>query len=330
LHSGTTGQSIDVVPTFGYHLSTEEHGPGPLVRWAQAAEEAGFDFLGISDHFHPWTREQGQSPFVWGVIGAIAQVTSRVDVVTAVTCPIVRVHPAIIAQAAATAQVMLEGRFVLGVGTGEALNEHVLGDRWPPSDVRREMLDEAVEVMRLLWRGGTRTHRGRHYTVEQARIFTLPETPPPVVVSAFGPRAAELAGRIGDGYVNTSPDRELLGVFHDAGGHGKPAYGKVDICWAPTREEAVRTAHRTWATSGLPGELAQMLPTPAHFEQAVSIVTPEMVADAVLCGPDPEPVAATIREYADAGYDRVLLHQFGADQAGFLRFWQDEVRPRVT
>src|SRR3954471_13939489 len=221
----------------GYCLTSELHGPREMVEHARLAEQAGFRFALISDHYHPWTSKQGHSPFVWAVIGGIANATNQLSLGTGVTCPTIRIHPAIVAQAAATASLMLDGRFFLGVGTGEALNEHILGDRWPPSDVRREMLEEAVEVMRLLWRGGTRTHRGRHYTVEQARIFTLPERPPPIVVSAFGPRATELAGRIGDGYMNTSPDGEMLRVFHQAGGTAKPAYGKVDVSWAPTEEE---------------------------------------------------------------------------------------------
>jgi len=183
----------------GYHLSSEELDPVSMVRWARRAEEAGFAFVSISDHYHPWTRAQGQSPFVWGAIGAIAAITERVEVATCVTCPTVRIHPAVVAQAAATAAVMLPGRFFLGVGTGEALNEHILGDRWPSSGVRREMLEEAVEVIRLLWQGGSQSHFGRHYTVEQAALFTLPDAPPPIVVSGFGEHSIDLAARIADG-----------------------------------------------------------------------------------------------------------------------------------
>ena len=190
----------------GYFLSSEELDPATLVEQAQLAEQAGFEALWISDHFHPWNDEQGQSPFVWGVIGAISQVC-RLPVTTAVTCPTVRIHPAIVAQAAATAAVQLEGRFTLGVGTGEALNEHVLGDRWPTEDVRLEMLEEAVEVMRELWAGEFVYHHGKHYTVENARIYTKPETPPPIFVSAFGPKSFDLALRIGDGFITTTAGR---------------------------------------------------------------------------------------------------------------------------
>src|SRR5947207_10668140 len=205
----------------GYTLSSEEHDRLTLVRNAQAAEEAGFEFLTISDHFHPWTDQQGQSPFVWSVIGAVAHATERVRIGTGVTCPTIRIHPAIIAQAAATSQVMLEGRFFLGVGTGEELNEHVTGGRWPAPQARLEMLEEAIEVMRELWQSETTSHYGKHYTVEQARIYTLPDEPPPIAVAASQSNAAELAGRLGDALIVTSPDEDLRGEFEQAGGKGK-------------------------------------------------------------------------------------------------------------
>src|SRR5215213_6619023 len=199
--------------SWGYTLSSEEHPPQVLVANAERAERAGFDFLSISDHYHPWIREQGQSPFVWSTIGAIAARTSRIRLGVGVTCPIMRIHPAIVAQAAATSACLLEGRFFLGVGTGEALNEHVVGQRWPNIETRREMLSEAVAVMRRLWSGETVDHRGRHYTVENARLFTVPEEPPPVVVSAFGEEAARLAAADGDGIWGTSPQSSLLETF---------------------------------------------------------------------------------------------------------------------
>ena len=195
--------------TLGYALSSEEHRPGDLVRYARLAEEAGFPFALISDHYHPWVDRQGQAPFVWGVLGGIAQATGRLRVGTGVTCPTTRLHPAIVAQAAATAAALLPGRFFLGVGTGENLNEHILGDRWPPHDLRLARLEEAVAVIRLLWRGGVQTHRGEHYTVEHARVYTLPDEPVPIMVAAGGPHAAEVAGRIGDGLIGTAPDAVL-------------------------------------------------------------------------------------------------------------------------
>ena len=317
------------VTEIGYAMSSEEHLPNDLVRHARRAEESGFTFALISDHFHPWVDRQGQSPFVWSVIGGIAQATSRLRLGTGVTCPTIRNHPAIIAQAAATSAAMMPGRFFLGVGTGENLNEHILGDHWPPSDVRREMLEEAVELIRQLWEGGTQSYYGGYYTVENARIYTLPEEPPPIIVAASGPRAAELAGRIGDGFVGTSPDREVISTFESAGGAGKPRYGQASVCWAASEEEARRTAHEYWPIAGLKGELSQELPLPAHFEQAAQLVTEDQVAEAIVCGPDPERHVALIREYADAGYDHVYVHQVGPDQEGFFRFYEREVLPRL-
>jgi coenzyme F420-dependent glucose-6-phosphate dehydrogenase len=314
----------------GWTLACEEHRPRDLVRYARLAEEAGFAFAMVSDHFHPWTDRQGNSPFVWSVIGGAAQVTERLQIGTGVTCPTVRIHPAIVAQAAATSAAMLPGRFVLGVGTGEALNEHILGGRWPTAAVRREMLAEAVEVIRALWAGGQVEHHGRHYTVENARLYTLPDEPPPIYVAAAGPAAAELAGQIGDGFVGVSPERELIEGFERAGGAGKPRYGQVTVCWAASEEEGRRTAHEWWPTIGLQGELSQVLPVPAHFEQAAQNVTEETVGELVACGPDPERHLDLLRRYAGAGYDHVFVHQVGPDQEGALRFYEREVLPHIA
>jgi coenzyme F420-dependent glucose-6-phosphate dehydrogenase len=313
----------------GYALSSEEHPPADLIANARRAEEAGFEFALISDHYHPWIDRQGQSAFVWSVIGAISQVTEKLGLGTGVTCPMIRIHPAIIAQAAATAAVMLPGRFFLGVGTGENLNEHVLGDRWPAGAERREMLAEAVEVIRLLWKGGQRSHRGRHYTVENARIYTLPDEPPPIIVAASGSSAAGLAGEIGDGLVSLSPESELIETFKSAGGKGKPLYGQVEVCWAADEKTARRTAYEWWPTTALAGELSQELKLPAHFEQAAKSVREEHVAEKVVCGPDPEKHIEAIRKYIDAGYDHVYLHQIGPDQEGFFEFYAREVLPKL-
>jgi G6PDH family F420-dependent oxidoreductase len=313
------------VTEFGYFLSAEEHGPTDLVDFAQMAEQAGFRGVLISDHFHPWTDRQGQSPFVWSVIGGIAA-TTRLWLTTGVTCPTVRLHPALVAQAAATSQLMLDGRFRLGVGSGENLNEHILGDRWPPADVRLEMLEEAVDVMRALWQGGMVTHHGRHYTVENARIYSLPDKPPPVLISAFGPKALTVAARIGEGFVSTAPDRSTVQSYREHGGRG-PTVAAVKVCWAQDEDSAKKLAYDLWPTTGVPGELNQELPMPGHFEQAVQTVTEEMVTDKIACGPDPERHAEAIREYADAGYDEVYISQIGPDQSGFFRFFANEVRP---
>lgn len=312
----------------GYAISSEEHAPRDILHHARRAEEAGFPFALISDHFHPWVDRQGHSPFVWSVLGGIAHATEHLRIGTGVTCPMIRIHPAIIAHAAATVAAMMPGRFFLGVGTGENLNEHILGDRWPPHDVRSEMLEEAVAVIRLLWQGGEQTHRGRHYTVENARLYTLPEEPPPIMVAGSGPRAARLAGRIGDGLINTAPDAEVRETFERAGGAGKPRYAQMTVCWAADEAQARRTAFEIWPNGGLKGELSQELPTPAHFEQAAKLVTEEMVAEEVVCGPDPERHIAKIQAYVDAGYDHIYVHQVGPDQEGFFRFYEREILPR--
>jgi coenzyme F420-dependent glucose-6-phosphate dehydrogenase len=313
----------------GYALSSEEHAPNDLVRYARRAEESGFTFAFISDHYHPWIDRQGHSPFVWSVIGGIAQATQGLTLGTGVTCPTIRIHPAIIAQAAATSAVMMPGRFFLGLGTGENLNEHILGDRWPAHDMRQEMLEEAVEVIRLLWQGDTLTYRGVYYTVENARIYTLPPQPPPILMAASGPRAAEAAGRIADGLVTTTPDADLLKRFEAAGGSGKPSYGQLTVCWGQDEASARHTAYEYWPTAAIRGELTQELPTPAHFEQAAKMVREGDVTQAIICGPDPERHMAGVREFIDAGYEHVYVHQVGPDQEGFFRFYAREVLPKL-
>lgn len=313
----------------GYALSSEDHGPRELVRCAQAAEDAGFETAWVSDHYHPWTTAQGSSPFVWSVLGGIAA-TTGLRVGTAVTCPTVRIHPAVIAQASATTAVLFEGRFVFGVGSGEYLNEHVLGDRWPPTAIRLDMLDEAVDVIRRLWSGAEITHHGAHYTVENARLFNVPDEPPPLYVAASGPKSTALAARIGDGLVGTSPDAELVTSFRSAAGGGKPAAAGAKCCWAPSVEEGRALAHRLWPNMGLSGELAQELRTVAHFEQAAAMVSVDDVAGAIPCGPDPEVYAASLGEYRDAGYDEVYIHNIGPDQEAFLHFFADRVRPLLS
>jgi G6PDH family F420-dependent oxidoreductase len=309
----------------GYFLSCEEYTPAELVEQARLAEQAGFESLWISDHFHPWNDAQGQSPFVWSVIGAVSQVCG-LPVTTAVTCPTVRIHPAVVAQAAATSAVMLGGRFVLGVGTGEALNEHILGDPWPSVDVRLEMLEEAVALIRRLWEGGFVTDYGKHYTVDHARIYTLPEEPPPVYVSGFGPKAIDVAARIGDGYIATMADADAVKRFKDASG-GKPAVAGAKVAWAETEDEGVQIAHRLWANSGVPGELAQVLPSPRHFEQASQLVTEEMTRSSVTAGRAVQAHLANLQEYADAGYDEVNIANMGPHYREMIDFYGREVLP---
>lgn len=313
--------------TIGYFLSSEEYTPDQLIEQAVLAEEAGFDALWISDHFHPWNDEQGQSAFVWSTIGALSRVC-RLPVMTAVTCPTMRMSPVITAQAAATSAVLLEGRFRLGVGSGEALNEHVHGDAWPGAEIRLEMLAEAVEVMRRLWTGEVVDHHGPHYTVDNARIYTLPDTAPEVWVSGFGPVATRLAADIGDGYVTTTPDTDLLGLFREESG-GKPACAGFKAAFAPTEEEGLEHAHRLWATAGLPGELSQVLPTPRHFEQAAQLVTKEMTRSSLVCGPDVERHIEAFAPYVDAGFEEIYVADIGPHYQDMIKRFGAEVLPAV-
>jgi len=314
----------------GFGISSEEHRPDALVQQAVMAEQAGFTFALISDHFHPWVDAQGQSPFVWSVLGAIAQSTERLQIGTGVTCPTVRIHPAIVAQAAATIGAMSGNRFFLGVGTGENLNEHILGDRWPEVAIRREMLEEAIEVIRLLWQGGPQSHHGKHYTVENAQIYTLPDQPVPIHVAASGPQAAEMAGRIGDGLISTDADSELVQTFYGAGGEGKPRFIQLTCCLAEDEATGRKTALEIWPNAGLSGELSQELPTPAHFQQASQNVTEEIIGQAVNCSTDPAQHIAQIQEAFDAGFDHVYVHQVGHEQQRMIDFYRDRVLPHFA
>jgi G6PDH family F420-dependent oxidoreductase len=316
----------------GYFLSSEEWGPRDLVELAVKAERAGFEGLWISDHYHPWNDQQGHSSFVWAVIGAIARATEQ-KVTTAVTCPTVRIHPAVIAQAAATASILLDGRFCLGVGSGEALNEHILGDRWPDADERLEMLEEAVEVIRTLWQGGVQNHQGRHYRVERARVYDLPDDRAggiPILVSGFGPKAIDLAARIGDGFVTVGADPEAVKRFRSqCNNHSALVQGGAKVCWAQDEAQARQTAYRLWPNDALPGELAQVLPTTQHFEQASELVTEEMIAEATPCGPDVERHVQALQEYADAGFDELYVQQIGPEQDAFFEAYRKHVLPRL-
>ena len=312
----------------GYFLSSEEHGPTALVEQARMAADAGMRSVWISDHYHPWIDAQGESPFVWSVIGAIAA-TTDLRVTTAVTCPTMRIHPAVVAQAAATSSLLLAGRFELGVGSGENLNEHIFGDYWPPTDIRLEMLEEAVQVMRKLWSGDEISHHGTHYTVEDARIYSRPEHPVPVLVSGFGPKATEVAARIGEGYVQTSPDKELVDLYKRSGGQG-PITGAMKLCWGEDEHACAELAHKLWKSSGLAGQLAQELRTPKMFEDASELVTVEMTAKATPCGPAVEPIVEQVQKYVDAGFDRVYLNQIGPNQKGFFDFYTRELQGALT
>lgn len=317
------------MPEIGYKLCSEEHNPQEIIKYAQRAEEAGFSFGMISDHFHPWIDRQGQSPFVWSVIGGISQVTKRLRVGTGVTCPIMRIHPAIIAQAAATAEAMMPGRFMLGLGSGENLNEHIVAQRWPSADIRQDMLEEAVEVIRLLWKGEQQSHYGEYFTVEDARIYTLPKKLPLILIAAGGPNAAKLAARIGDGLIGASSEASFAKTFKESGGQKKPLYSEMTVCWAKDEAEARRTAYERWPITAFKGGILAELPQPADFEHVAEMVTEDDVAQGVVCGPDPELYIKKLQEYFNAGYDHVWLHQVGEDQEGFFRFFEREIQPRM-
>jgi G6PDH family F420-dependent oxidoreductase len=313
----------------GFALSSEDHPPNELVRQARIAEDAGFTFALISDHFHPWVGDQGQSPFVWSTLGGIAQATEKIRVGTGVTCPLIRIHPAIVAQAAATVACMMPGRFFLGVGTGENLNEHVTGARWPLSGERVEMLEEAIDVMRALWTGDEITHRGTYYTVEQARLYTVPDEPPELHVAATKPNVATLAGRVGDALISTAPDEEVVQTFESAGGAGKPKLGMIHVAYDDDEKAGHERAHKLWPNLALAGSGGQELPAPRDFEEAAANVTVEDVAEQTPAGPDPEPYLELIRKYGDAGFTHVYVHQIGDNQQEFADFAARELIPQL-
>jgi len=317
------------MPELGFALSSEDHPPNEFVRQAVLAERAGFTFCLVSDHYHPWVDAQGESPFVWSTLGGIAQATEKIRVGTGVTCPTMRIHPAIVAQAAASVASMFDGRFFLGVGTGENLNEHILGARWPLPDERLEMLEEAVEVMRLLWQGGEQTHRGRHYTVDHARVYTLPERPVEVYVAAAQEKAAQLAGRIGDALISTSPDDSVVKTFERAGGEGKAKVGMMHCAYDTNAKRGLERAAKEWPNLALKGPLSQELATPSDFEEAAAMVDEEDVAEATPYGADPQPYLELIGKYADAGFTHVYIHQIGENQEEFCEWAASELMPKI-
>ncbi|MFI1991834.1 TIGR03557 family F420-dependent LLM class oxidoreductase [Actinoplanes sp. NPDC020271] len=310
---------------FGYKLMAEGFGPKELIRQAVAAEQAGFDFVEISDHFHPWLEEQGHSPYAWNVLSAIAARTERLGLATGVTCPTVRYHPAIIAQAAATLAIISDDRFTLGIGSGERLNEHVTGQGWPSVSVRHEMLAEALDIINLLWQGGYRSYEGKHLRLDDARIFDLPETLPVIAVAAGGKRAAELASTHGTGLFATEPRKDLVEAYTGGG----PKYAEIPMAWAPTVEAAATEAHRTsrWSLSGW--KVMAELPNPVNFDAASETVRVEDVQEQFVCGPDPQPYLDAIATYTEAGFDHLVLQNAGPDPDGFLEFFANDLKKRL-
>ncbi|SFR77914.1 TIGR03557 family F420-dependent LLM class oxidoreductase [Sphingomonas jatrophae] len=315
---------------FGYKLMTEEHGPKALVENAVAAEAAGFDFLSISDHFHPWLESQGHAPFAWSVLGAIAHATSTIGIATGLTCPIIRYHPAIIAQAAATVALMSDNRFTLAVGAGEALNEHVVGERWPAIPERHEMLAEAIDIFRTLWSGGVHTHVGPYYVVNHAELYDLPDRPIPIVVGVSGPRSVELAAEKADGIMATEANSELIDDFAKASSGPFPAYAEALTAWASDEEEGLRIAHDRFRFSALGWAVNSELPTVAGFEAATAHVRPEDLKESIAAGPDVEKHVEAVKKYIDAGFNHIVLSCPGSEQAGFLRFFERELKPALA
>src|SRR4051812_39352883 len=302
------------VVDWGYTMMCEQTGPRELVADVAAAERAGFDFAVISDHYFPWLDEQGHSPYAWSVLGAAAWATERIPLMTYVTCPTFRYHPAVVAQKAATVQLLSQGRFTLGLGAGENLNEHVVGQGWPSVDVRHERLEEAVEIIRALLAGGYVNHRGRHFQVESARLWDLPDSPPPIGIAVSGPQSCELAGRLADVMVAVEPDGELGRMFDDAGGAGKPRVGQIPVSFDTDRDKAVQRAHEQFRWFGGGWKVNAELPGPAGFAGASSSVRPEDVAEQVPCGADPDEFVEKVRPFVDAGFTHVALVQIGGDQ----------------
>jgi G6PDH family F420-dependent oxidoreductase len=312
----------------GYKLMAEGFGPKELIRQAVRAEEAGFDFVEISDHYHPWLDVQGHSPFAWTVLGAIAAKTDTLGLATGVTCPTVRYHPAIIAQAAATLAIVSDNRFTLGIGAGERLNEHVVGLGFPSVRGRHERLAEALDIINLLWQGGYQSYEGKHLQLEDARVFDLPDRLPAIAVAAGGTDAAELAATHGSGLFATDPRRDLVETYAAKGGTG-PKYAEIATAWAPTAEAAIRAAHETnrWALTGW--KVMAELPNPVNFEAASETVRPEDVAEKFPHGPDAQPYADAFRTYADAGFDHLVFMNAGPDQDGFFDFFTKELKPEL-
>lgn len=310
----------------GYTMMTEQAGPRDLVDHVVMAERAGFDFSVTSDHYFPWLASQGHAPYAWSVLGAAAQATSRIPLMTYVTCPTTRYHPAVVAQKAATMQLLAEGRFRLGLGSGESLNEHVVGQGWPTAPVRLEKLEEAIEIIRALFSGDEVTFHGTHFDVDQARLWDLPEKLPEIGVAVSGGRSCEIAGRLGDLVIATEPKSELLSAFDKHGGAGKPRVGQIPVCYDPDKDAAIARAHDQfrWMLGGWP--VNSELPGPSGFAGATQFITKDDIAEAIPCGDDVGAFVEAVKAYADAGFTEIALVQIGGDrQQPFIEWAQKEL-----
>jgi G6PDH family F420-dependent oxidoreductase len=312
----------------GYKLIAEEFAPKELVALAVRAEQAGFDFVEVSDHYHPWLSSTAHSPFAWSVLAAAAAKTERITLATGVTCPFIRYHPAIVAQAAATTAVLADGRFVLGLGAGERLNEHVVGQGWPAVPVRHAMFREAIEIIRLLWSGGYQSYDGRYLKLEHARVWDLPDAPPPIAVAISGPKSAQIAAELGDGIFATQPIPDLVSAFEAAGGSGAK-YGEVPLAYAPDVDTGARSAHEKFRFGVLGWKVQADLPDVANFEAVTTWVKPEDMAEQFACGNDPDRHVEVAQEFVDAGFDHLSLIDAGTDPHGFFDFFERELADRL-
>ncbi len=309
----------------GYKLMSEEHGPRDLIENAVRAEAAGFDFVSISDHFHPWVDAQGHSPFAWSVLGAIAHATKTIGITTGLTCPIIRYHPAIVAQAAATVALISNNRFTLAIGAGERLNEHVTGAVWPPAPERHAMLAEAIDIFRLLWDGEVATHKSEYFQIDHARLYDVPDKPIPLVVGISGPASIALASdKKADGIMATEPKKELTASFKK---HAR--YSEAALAYAPSEEKAKAMAKERFAFSALGWHVNTELPTPAAFEAAVKYVRTEDLTETIGMGPNVERHVAAVKPYIDAGFDHIALVGIGPDQAAFIDFFKKKLGPAL-
>jgi len=319
------------MPSYGYTLMTEQSGPRELIGYAAEAERAGFDFELMSDHFFPWLEEQGHAGYAWSMLGAVSQVTDRVELMTYVTCPTVRYHPAVVAQKAATVGLLSEGRFTLGLGAGENLNEHVVGRGWPPVNVRHEMLTEAVTIIRRLFEGGYVSFAGEHFRVDSARLWDLPPEPVPIAVAVSGRQSVSRFAPLADHLVAVEPEPSLIKAWDEAaGGRTSRKIGQIPICWDRSRERAVERAHREFRWFGAGWKVNAELPGPAGFAGATQFVRPEDVAESIPCGPDVGAIVESVREFEKAGFTDVAVVQIGDEgQDEFLRFAADELLPAL-
>ena len=317
--------SSSSTPSFGYTLMTEQSAPRQIVRYAERAERAGFDFEVMSDHYFPWLDEQGHAGYAWSMLGAVSQVTDTVELMTYVTCPTMRYHPAVVAQKAATIGALSEGRFTLGLGSGENLNEHVVGRGWPPVNVRHEMLVEAVEIISALLDGGYVNYSGDHFRVDSAKIWDVPERPVPLGMAVSGQQSIDKLAPYADALIAVEPNAELISSWTEANPKANRAIGQIPVSWDPDRDKAVERAHEQFRWFGGGWMVNAELPGTAGFAGASQFVRPEDVAEKIVCGPDLDEIVAAVQPYWEAGFTDIAVVQTGDE--GQQRFLDEAAGP---